>query len=311
MSETVKLGKVSMTLGGDYNSSQAYDTLTCVYYDGSSWVSRKAVPAGVAPTAVNSAYWQKVSDRGTQGPQGQSYVDKTLVPIVNDLTTGGSSNVLAAEQGKVLGAKLAELSAEISAISGGVTLNKSMYSNGVEKADVGFYITPFIPVTSSDKIMVVVSPSITSKCLVLYDSSYQVIDYWGLYSDRQISLSTYSKSAYVRTVFKMGEGGSMSINGILVWDNSSFEFPSFAISTDLIQTWILADLYIPSNIIRGVDGNVKSCDVTWCDGVKGSMNIARDSRGNVMSVTATYNGKTYVLTIARDSEGNVTSTNIQ
>lgn len=109
MSEIVKLGKVIMTLGGDYNSSQAYDKLTCVYYDGSSWVSRKAVPAGVAPTAVNSAYWQKVSDRGAQGPQGQSYVDKTLVPIVNDLTTGGSSNVLAAEQGKVLDTKLTEL----------------------------------------------------------------------------------------------------------------------------------------------------------------------------------------------------------
>lgn len=117
MSETVKLGKVSMTLGGDYNSSQAYDKLTCVYYDGSSWVSRKAVPAGVAPTAVNSAYWQKVSDRGAQGPQGQSYVDKTLVPIVNDLTTGGSSNVLAAEQGKVLDTKLTELSADVSDIS--------------------------------------------------------------------------------------------------------------------------------------------------------------------------------------------------
>lgn len=225
--------------------------------------------------------------QGPQGPAGPSYDD---IEIQNKLT---------------------ELSEEMSAISGGVTLNKSMYSNGVEKADVGFYITPFIPVTSSDKISVVISPSITSKCLVLYDSSYQVIDYWGLYSDKQISLSTYSKSAYVRTIFKMGEGGSMSINGTLVWDNSSFEFPSFAISTDLIQTWILADLYIPSNIIRGVDGNVKSCDVTWCDGVKGNMNISRDSRGNVMSVTATYNGKTYVLTIARDSEGNVTSTNIQ
>lgn len=224
-------------------------------------------------------------------------------------TTGDSETAAMSQKGVT--EELAKLSAEMSAISGGVTLNKSMYSNGVEKADVGFYITPFIPVTSSDKISVVISPSLTSKCLVLYDSSYQVIDYLGLYSDRQISLSTYSKSAYVRTIFKMGEGGSMSINGTLVWDNSSFEFPSFAISTDLIQTWILADLYIPSNIIRGVDGNVKSCDVTWCDGVKGNMNISRDSRGNVMSVTATYNGKTYVLTIARDSEGNVTSTNIQ
>jgi hypothetical protein len=114
MSETVKLGKVSMTLGGEYKSSQSYDKLTCVYYNYSSWVSRKAVPQGVVPSEANSAYWQKVSDRGAQGvqgPQGQSYVDKELVPIVNDLTTGGTSNVLAAEQGKVLDSKLTELSA--------------------------------------------------------------------------------------------------------------------------------------------------------------------------------------------------------
>ena len=110
MSEQVKLGKVAMTLGGDYSSSQSYDKLTCVHYDGCSWVSKKQVPEGVAPTSANSAYWQKISDRGVQGPQGQSYVDKELVPIVNDLTTGGSANVLSAEQGKVLKGELAELS---------------------------------------------------------------------------------------------------------------------------------------------------------------------------------------------------------
>jgi hypothetical protein len=117
MSEQVKLGKVAMTLGGDYSSSQSYDKLTCVQYDGCSWVSKKQVPEGVAPTSANSAYWQKISDRGVQGPQGQSYVDKELVPIVNDLTTGGSANVLSAEQGKVLKGELTELSAEVSGLS--------------------------------------------------------------------------------------------------------------------------------------------------------------------------------------------------
>ena len=119
MSEQVKLGKVAMTLGGDYNSSQSYDKLTCVQFDGCSWVSKKQVPEGVAPTPANSAYWQKISDRGVQGPQGQSYVDKELVPIVNDLTTGGSANVLSAEQGKVLKGELAELSARIDDIGEG------------------------------------------------------------------------------------------------------------------------------------------------------------------------------------------------
>lgn len=114
-----------MTLGGDYSSSQSYDKLTCVYYDGSSWVSRKAVPEGVAPTAANSAYWQKISDRGAQGATGapgQSYVDKSLVPIVDNLTTGGSANVLSAEQGKVLKGELTELSEKTEYIdSAGIT----------------------------------------------------------------------------------------------------------------------------------------------------------------------------------------------
>ena len=102
-----------MTLGGDYSSSQSYDKLTCVQYDGCSWVSKTQVPEGVAPTPANSAYWQKISERGVQGATGapgQSYVDKELVPIVNDLTTGGTANVLSAEQGKILDTKLTELS---------------------------------------------------------------------------------------------------------------------------------------------------------------------------------------------------------
>lgn len=141
-----------MTLGGEYKSSQSYDKLTCVYYEGSSWASKKAVPAGVVPSEVNSAYWQKVSDRGAQGvqgPQGQSYVDKALVPIVNDLTTGGSSNVLAAEQGKVLDTKLTELSAEVSGLSeNAVKINditeviKSNNLNG-SQIEFGYYATDY------------------------------------------------------------------------------------------------------------------------------------------------------------------------
>lgn len=130
MSEQVKLGKVAMTLGGDYNSSQSYDKLTCVQYDGCSWVSKKQVPEGVAPTPANSAYWQKISDRGVQGPQGQSYVDKELVPIVNDLTTGGSANVLSAEQGKVLKGELAELSEDVNDITARVESIKPIVING-------------------------------------------------------------------------------------------------------------------------------------------------------------------------------------
>ena len=102
-----------MTAEGNYDPSRSYDKLAVVAYNGLSWVSRKKVPEGVAPSEANSAFWQKISERGERGPQGQSYVDKELVPIVDDLTTGGSANVLSAEQGKILKEELSELESKI------------------------------------------------------------------------------------------------------------------------------------------------------------------------------------------------------
>ena len=102
-----------MTAEGNYDPSRSYDKLAVVAYNGLSWVSRKKVPEGVAPSESNSAFWQKISERGERGPQGQSYVDKELVPIVDDLATGGSANVLSAEQGKVLKQELTELESEL------------------------------------------------------------------------------------------------------------------------------------------------------------------------------------------------------
>lgn len=101
MAEKLNLGKVSITAEGAYNPSMSYDKLTCVFYNGVSWLSRKAVPTGVAPTEENSAYWQKMSDRGAQGvpgetgPQGPAYNDSEikqqfseLAERVNDIAKG-------------------------------------------------------------------------------------------------------------------------------------------------------------------------------------------------------------------------------
>lgn len=104
----INVGKVSITFGGDYDSSKQYRELTCVLYGGVGWVSKQRVPTGIAPVE-NSAYWQKMSERGAQGPAGQSFVDKTLVKIVNNLTDGGSDAVLSAEQGKVINGKFEDI----------------------------------------------------------------------------------------------------------------------------------------------------------------------------------------------------------
>lgn len=201
MSESVKLGKVSMTLGGDYSSSQAYDKLTCVQYDGRSWVSRKQVPAGVAPTEANSAYWQKISERGVQGPQGQSYVDKELVPIVNDLTTGGSSNVLSAEQGKVLDGKVAKLSEELGVYQG-EKKTKTLIFTKDEIPSGNTILVSFVAKDGNGNVLVKDASSTTLKSFAILDgeigqvfpqesyvlpSDYQSIEV-GNYGDIELSL---------------------------------------------------------------------------------------------------------------------------
>ena len=128
---SINVGKVAMTMGGDYDPSKAYDKLVCVHYNYRSWVSRKPVSEGIVPSEANSAFWQMIADRGERGPEGQSYVDKTLVPIVDDLTTGGSANVLSAEQGKVLKQELTELESEIDkTIQGFISYDKSDLAAG-------------------------------------------------------------------------------------------------------------------------------------------------------------------------------------
>ena len=106
--KSINVGKVAMTMGGNYDPSKAYDKLVCVNYNSRSWVSRKPVSEGIVPSEANSAFWQMISERGAQGiqgergPQGNSAFDGTGIELVNNLTQGGEASALSAEQGKVL-----------------------------------------------------------------------------------------------------------------------------------------------------------------------------------------------------------------
>lgn len=137
MAKTINLGKVGLTFEGDYDSSKNYASRTCVFYDHVSWASKKDVPAGIAPGS-NDEYWQKVSERGAQGiqgergPQGNSAFDGTGIELVNNLTQGGEASALSAEQGKILKEELTELSAKLV----DVTTTETELT-----LDVGSYIT--------------------------------------------------------------------------------------------------------------------------------------------------------------------------
>lgn len=117
-------GRVGLTMKGAWNASQSYEKLNCVSHNGRSWAAKKNVSAGVEPSAANSEFWQMMSDRGEQGiqgpvgPQGNSaYVKDGVVnkfELVNNLTQGGETAALSAEQGKILKTELTELESKTS-----------------------------------------------------------------------------------------------------------------------------------------------------------------------------------------------------
>lgn len=112
------IGKVGMTPRGMYDRTRAYERLDVVTYQGSSWVAIVDVPAQISP-AMGSDYWQlqarmgETGPQGPVGPQGNSAFDGTGVELVNNLTQGGQTAALSAEQGKILKQELTELESEV------------------------------------------------------------------------------------------------------------------------------------------------------------------------------------------------------
>ena len=148
--KSINVGKVAMTMGGNYDPSKAYDKLVCVQYNSRSWVSRKPVSEGIVPSEANSAFWQMISDRGERGPQGQSYVDREMVPIVDDLTTGGSANVLSAEQGKVLKQELTELESEVESFYIPLIAGAFLGTDNISRGNEMFSYSEFVKVSEGD-----------------------------------------------------------------------------------------------------------------------------------------------------------------
>lgn len=170
--KSINAGKVGLTMGGDWKSSESYEKLTCVSHNGRSWAAKKNVSAGVEPSEANSAFWQLMSDRGVQGiqgpvgPQGNSAFDGIGVEIVNNLTQGGESAVLSAEQGKVLKTELTELESEVRGIVF-TSAERNYYKIPTMKMGVGYTITM---ISTSDEGTVAVYGKTSPE-----DSSYQMV----------------------------------------------------------------------------------------------------------------------------------------
>ena len=132
----ITLGKVGITLGGVYDATQTYDKLVCVTHDGRSWVSRTAVPAGAVPSETTHRFWQLVSERGEQGPQGIQGPIGMVGPrglqgnsgytgaadeleVVNNLETSNARAALSAKMGMELGIEVTRLSQKVENLAAG------------------------------------------------------------------------------------------------------------------------------------------------------------------------------------------------
>lgn len=65
---STKIGKVSITLEGEYSSNKDYVRLDVVTYQGSSYVCKKACK-GIAVS--NTEYWQQIAQKGDKGDRGE------------------------------------------------------------------------------------------------------------------------------------------------------------------------------------------------------------------------------------------------
>ena len=71
-----KLGKVSLTPKGEWDSATAYEQLDLVSYGGSSWVAKKS-NTNVAPRENDC--WMLVAEKGEQGDTGSGTTYSTYV----------------------------------------------------------------------------------------------------------------------------------------------------------------------------------------------------------------------------------------
>lgn len=103
MATTKVLGKVSLTLGGNYSDAVSYSRLTMVLAaDGKGYVSKQDNTVGIEPavTAGWENYWQLVTERGA----GITSIQKTASGETSDTYTiyyeNGTTSTYQAENGK-------------------------------------------------------------------------------------------------------------------------------------------------------------------------------------------------------------------
>ena len=70
---------------GAYDATQAYEPLSIVLYEGASYTSKQAVPAGVSPT--NDEYWALTGNYNAQVEQYRTEVNEYKQQVTDTVQT--------------------------------------------------------------------------------------------------------------------------------------------------------------------------------------------------------------------------------
>lgn len=218
------IGKVGMTPRGMYERTRAYERLDVVTYQGSSWVAIVDVPAQISP-ALGSDYWQlqarmgETGPQGPVGPQGNSAFDGTGVELVNNLTQGGQTAALSAEQGKILKQELTELESKENIVAIHSNANdfraitfvrgETISASGEFLSNARRIVTPSI-IYTSDRVTIIADNGFRFY-LALYNANGSYIKETGWLTSRYtIHAKTYFRIIIARTTEVTGEVADIS-----------------------------------------------------------------------------------------------------
>lgn len=83
------IGKVSITVEGAWSASKAYEALSMVSNNGSSYISKTDVPSGTLLTDTD--YWMQIASAG-QGGDLSNYYTKSETDSAISTAIGGALN---------------------------------------------------------------------------------------------------------------------------------------------------------------------------------------------------------------------------
>ncbi len=210
------------------------------------------------------------------------------IGIVNDLKTGGSNKALSAEQGKVLGKALYDEVTE-------VYDNMGYKSTGAMAALSGYVASGKIPVAAGVSVVWKGGSSSPGNrgCLVEYNSSDVVVNYWSMNaSERTITMG--ANTAYVKGTFLKSDATcGVKQNNVTLWSVGGIvENPGVIERLDIIEGELptisaLAETAVPTKLGKNLADPSKFIN---------GRTISDVSPHSITSSGATYGGVAHKLT---------------